>query len=74
MVFIFKLYQIHTVDGQWSLFGNWSKCRLIKDDCKLLKYSYRKRQCNSPKPKFKGKKCIGRRRERRVCSIYELCY
>ncbi|RMX56263.1 hypothetical protein pdam_00011446 [Pocillopora damicornis] len=52
------------VDGNWGEWGEWSTCTKT---CRQGKQS-RSRECNSPAPKYGGKKCAGEGMETQVCN------
>ena len=52
------------VDGNWSEWSKWSTC---SKTCKQGKHS-RGRKCDSPAPKYGGKKCQGESSEIEACN------
>ncbi|CAH3135598.1 unnamed protein product, partial [Porites lobata] len=52
------------VDGNWSEWSEWSTC---SKTCKQGKHS-RSRKCDSPAPKYGGKKCQGESSEIEACN------
>ncbi|KAM5145488.1 properdin [Mantella aurantiaca] len=63
------------VDGQWSEWGDWSKCSRLTNEfirCKpKVGSQYRKRKCNGASPD--GKWCEGDYRESRSCYDIDKC-
>jgi len=57
------------VDGNWGEWGEWSTCTKT---CKQGKQA-RTRECNSPAPKYGGKKCDGEAQESQVCNQNAPC-
>ncbi|XP_078322444.1 semaphorin 5c-like isoform X2 [Crassostrea virginica] len=48
------------VDGKWSGWGNWDHFRACSATCGPgVRYRYRYRACDNPKPQYGGNKCPG---------------
>ena len=48
------VYNVNTVDGNWSLWSSWTECSIT---CGLGATASRERACTDPLPKFGGKSC-----------------
>lgn len=47
-------------DGEWSAWGQWGHFRHCSETCGHgVRYRYRYRECNNPKPKNGGGNCLG---------------
>ena len=58
------MWRFCLVDGNWGQWSQWSTCT---KSCKQGKQS-RTRECNSPSPKYGGKKCDGEAQQSQVCN------
>ena len=57
------------VDGMW---GSWTKWTACSKTCGHGT-RYRKRFCNSPKPTYNGKICLGIAFQKKKCYVYHRC-
>ncbi|CAD5120054.1 DgyrCDS8636 [Dimorphilus gyrociliatus] len=53
------------VDGNWSPWGSWSSCSHSCDPG----VKFREKLCNSPKPQWGGKDCVGIHRDYQSCQV-----
>ncbi|PFX28248.1 Proprotein convertase subtilisin/kexin type 6 [Stylophora pistillata] len=57
------------VDGGYSQWTKWSNCNV---ECENGTQE-RRRSCNSPRPRFDGKPCVGSNKDERSCSSHAEC-
>ena len=69
---LMSMFNCSTVDGQWSTWGEWGRCR--SHDCANEPSSQlRSRLCNNPAPLHEGKQCLGWSVAKRECLHSEEC-
>lgn len=65
---IYLIAVLSTVNGAWSSWGPWQRCR--KKGCK---HNHRYRKCDKPKPQFDGKYCHGNDTQKSGKILMEKC-
>ncbi|XP_021358087.1 uncharacterized protein LOC110453459 [Mizuhopecten yessoensis] len=63
------LCEIAMVDGDWSVWSNWSVCSASCGNGTTV----RKRLCNNPTPDHGGKDCVGENTDIMICNVENFC-